>query len=283
MTSQSSTQPSLQEKFFRRTNQTWKGLKVGFKNGSLMKALEQIEMDLKRLDRLLDANEREAPVRLERRRRGNVKMWQAVREAAKNLYGALTVHWQCPPGHRHAASLRLETRNPADLCDAFRFGLLVSLDQSQSQPQQLLWRQLEIEPQPSNTTAQPNPMPVPKPVVGNFKVTFMTANPAITIAHARTHTSSNVIMGPKINDLCLWQQTQLLVGDECIGFLEHQLWHHCLFQTKMSHAKPADLQLLSLRQCATGVGLSNATPLPFATGLSTKEKYFRLCAERESC
>lgn len=151
MTSQSSTQPSLQEKFFKRTNQTWKGLKVGLKNGSLMKALEQIEKDLKRLKRLLDANEREVPVRQERRGRGNVKMWQAVRESAKNLYGALAVHWQCPPGHRHAASLRLETRSLTDLCDVFRFGLVMSLDHSQSQPQQLLWRQLEIEPQLANT------------------------------------------------------------------------------------------------------------------------------------
>lgn len=273
MTAQSSSQPSLQEKFFRRTNQTWKGLKVGFKNGSLMKALEQIEMDLTRLDRLLDANEREAPVRLERKRRGNAKVWQAVREAAKNIYGALAAHWQCPPGHRHAASLRLETRKATDLCEAFRFGLIISLDHTGPQPQQLLWRELEIEPQPSKTTTQPDPTPIPKPMVGTFKVTFMTAAPAITIAHAKTHASLNPVMGAKIDDLCVWQQTHLLMKDECIGFLEHQLWHHRLFQTKIGHAKPPDLRLLSLRQCVTGTGLSTPTPLPFARGLSTKEKY----------
>lgn len=147
----------------------------------------------------------------------------------------------------------------------------MSLDHSQSQPQQPLWRQLEIEPQASNTAAQLDPMPVPKPVVGKFKVAFMTPNPANTIAHARTHTSSNAIMGPKIDELCLWQQTQLLVRDECIGFLEHQIWHHRLLQNKMSQPKPADLRLLSFRQHATRVEFG------------TKEKYSMLCTGRVSC
>lgn len=272
MTAQVASQPSLQEKFFRRTNQTWRGLKVGFKNGSLMKALEQIEMDLTRLDRLLDANEREAPVRLERKRRGNAKIWQTVREAAKNVYGALAAHWQCPPGHRHAASLRLETRKATEIGSTFRFGLILSLDQASSQVQQSLWRELEIEPQPSGLPVQSVPTPTPQPSVGTFKVTFMTAAPSIIIAPSQTHTSSPASMGSRIDDLCVWQQTSLLIKDECIGFLEHQLWHHRLFQKKPGHVKPDGLSLLSLRQCATGIGLSSASPSPFARGLSTKEK-----------
>lgn len=297
MTAQLPSQPTLQEKFFRKTNQTWKGLKVGFKNGSLMKALEQIETDLTHLDRLLDANEREAPVRLERKRRGNAKVWQAVREAAKSIYGTLAAHWQCPPGHGHAASLRLETRKATDLCEDFRFGLIISLDHEGPQPQKLLWDELEIEPRRStpkpqaDTTPRPppslpatqlDPTPAPKPTVGTFKVTFMTTAPTITIAHtqvhppAQTHASPNQIMGTRIKDLCVWQQTHLVMKDECIGFLEHQLWHHRLFRTKIDHAKPPDLRLLSLRQCITGTGVSNATnstPSPFARGLSTIEKY----------
>ncbi|KAK5047952.1 hypothetical protein LTR84_006142 [Exophiala bonariae] len=273
MTPQAASQSSLQEKFFKRTNQTWRGLKVGFKNGSLMKALEQIELDLTRLDRLLDANEREAPVRLERKRRGNAKIWQTIREAAKNVYGALAAHWQCPPGHHHAASLRLETRKATEIGEAPRFGLIISLDQAGSQVQQLLWRELEIEPQLSASSTQMAPTTAPKLPVGTFKVTFMTATPSITIAQTQTHTSSDGIMGTKIDDLCVWQQTHLLTKDECIGFLEHQLWHHRLFQKKIGHVKPDDLCLLPLRQCATGVGLPSAAPTPFARGLSTKEKY----------
>ena len=297
MTVQLSGQPTLQEKFFRRTNQTWKGLKIGFKNGSLLKALEQIEMDLNHLDKLLDANEREAPVRLERKRRGNVKIWQAVREAAKSIYGTLAAHWQCPPGHGHAASLRLETRKATDLCEDFRFGLIISLDHHGPQPQKLLWDELKIEPRQSTPKPQADPIPKPPPSLpaaqfdptlvptstgAAFKVTFMTTAPAITMAQAQVqpfvHTSAsrNQIMGAKIKDLCVWQQTHLLTKDECIGFLEHQVWHHRLFRAKVGHTQSRDLRLLSLRQCVTGIGVSNVTnptPSAFARGLSTIEKY----------
>lgn len=274
MSGSQAAQSTPRERFFARSNQTWKGLKAGFKNGSLESALEQIEADLDRLEKLLDANEREAPMRREKRRRGNAKVWQNIREAAKNMYAALAAHWQCPPTHRHTASLRLESREADDQKAVFRFGLVISFDDTACQPQQLLWRELEIEPtltaaatQLSISTAQGQPAST-----GNFKVSFMATAPTIVLTQPpRITTVSNAATNQRIQNLCHWQHIQQVDQDIKLGFLEHQLWHHHLFRCKESRNLPADLCLLSLRDCVTSRAPAQAASI-FSNGLSTKEK-----------
>ena len=86
------SQTGLRQNFFKKYHQTWHGLKIGLKNGNLEAALQQVEADLSQLGQLLDANEREAPIRQERRRKGNAKIWRNIRDAAKSMYEAFATH-----------------------------------------------------------------------------------------------------------------------------------------------------------------------------------------------
>lgn len=286
-------QVSLRQKFFQRSNKTRKGLKIGFSNGSLEEALRRIETDLDTLNKLLDANEREAPTRKERKRRGNAQIWQSIREAAKNVHAALAAHWQCPPEHHHAASLRLESRKASEESSGVRFGLILSLDHAGQQPQDLTWHELEIEPvlkdsdEPLKTSvqaqdqAQTHPHPAisvtqPQAMKSTFKVTFAASmsSGGATMPQTKTqmYKQSVASMGTQIHDLCHWQQSCGSLTDDSLGFVEYKLWQHYLFPSKTKGTKPRNLCLLSLRDCVTGSSNSMAVTPAFARGLSTKEK-----------
>ena len=246
-------------------------MKLGIKNGSLEKALLQIDSDLTQFEKLLDASEREAPLEQDRKRRGNAKVWTNMRVAARHMYNALAAHWQCSPDHHHVASLKLENRK-VETCTISRFSVVTSWHSGTQQP---IWNELEIEPKATNASIQAplisHKSTQAKAGSGGFRVSFMAVAPSVTITNAQP-TATTITKALQIHDFCKWQPPQKPQHD-CQGFLEHQSWHHHVFESKTTHQKPSTLSLLPLQDCVTGNAPSGSVAPMFSRGLLTREKY----------
>jgi len=266
--SQSQTGRSKLRDVFSKKNKTWKGLKAGFENGSLEKALQQIEEDLRRLEWLLDGRDRELPMRKQRTRSEQTEVWNSVRDAARSIYAGLAAHWQCPPAHRHAVSLRLETRKVSDDNLNMRFGLILDLEHGGTPTQHVFRRDVEIEPKTTSRTIRLQDQPV---TLGLFKISSISAAPQVQITHAQT-THAHPPNGAHIQDLCGWQQSLHYTSQESFGFLRHDVWQYHLYRGNLAHQISSSLSHMSLQDCLTGVCTTQANTPLLASGLGPKEK-----------
>lgn len=257
----------LRDRFISRSNKTLKGLKAGFQNGSLEKALHQVEYDLHQLECLLDGRDRLMPMRKQRVKSGQVKVWNNIRAAARSIYDGLAAHWQCPSTHRHTVSLRLETREVSDNCD-IRFGAILDLQQGGTNPQQVIWHDVEIEPKTTSASTQPHSQPV---TLGPFRISSMSATPRVQITPAPAHVPQPT-SGTHITDLCHWQQSFRSANQDQFGFLKYDVWQYHLYRGKLSYQVPTPPSHLSLCDCLAGVSTTQTHASLLAAGLGPKEK-----------